>query len=81
MMVAAVLYFDSASRRWIPTVFAVAALLGPFFGYFAAVYDAPLFAKWSLTLKACVLTLSSFVVTIGGYWVLFFAGLLFKKGS
>ena len=78
IMVAAVLYFASSPRRWLPSVFAVAALLVPFVCYIAAAYDAPFLAKWSRILKASVLTLASVIVTIGGYCVLFFAGLLIK---
>jgi hypothetical protein len=78
LMVAAVLYFDSFSRRWIPGVFAIAALLLPFICYIAAVYDTPVFARWSGALKAGVLTLSSVIMTIGGYCILFFTGLFIQ---
>ena len=77
-MVAGFLYFDSSPRRWLPSIFGVAALLVPFVCYIAAVYDAPLLAKWSRVVKASVLTLFSVVVTICGYCLLFFAGLLIK---
>lgn len=78
LMVAAVLYFDSSPHRWIPSICAIAALLPPFVCYIAAVYDAPFFARWSRTAKAAALTLSSVVVTIAGYCVLFFTGLLIQ---
>jgi hypothetical protein len=75
VMVACLIYFDSStSHRWILSVIAVAALLLPFIGYIAAIYDAPLFAKWPRVLKAGVFTLSSFVFTIGGYLMFFLAG-------
>ena len=76
VMVAALLYSDSSPHRWIPSVFAISALLVPFISYIASVYDAPLFVKWSRVLKAAVLTLCSFVCTIIGYLVLFIVGRL-----
>lgn len=77
-MVGALLYFDSSPHRWIPSVFAVSALLVPFISYIASVYEAPLFVKWSRVAKASVLTVSSLVCTIAGYLVLFTLGLLVK---
>jgi hypothetical protein len=78
LTVAAVLYFDSSPQRWIPSLCALAALLPPFVCYIVAVYDAPLFARWSRALKAGVLTLLSIVLTIGGYCALFFIGLFIQ---
>jgi len=78
VMVAAVLYFDSSPRRWLPSLFAVAALLVPFVCYIIVVYDLPVLAKWSRIVRASVLTLSSIVVTIAGYTVMFLADLVIR---
>ena len=77
-MVSGIVCFDSSPSRWVPGAFAVAALVLPFVAYIAAIYHAPLFAKWPRTLKAGVLTVLSIVVTIGGYLVFFTAGFLLK---
>jgi hypothetical protein len=78
-MVACLIYFDSAkSHRWILDVVAVAALLLPFIGYIASVYDAPIFARWPRAIKAGVFTLGSFVLTFGGYLAFFLAGDSFR---
>ncbi len=75
VMVACLIYFDSAkSHRWILDVVAVAALLVPFIGYIAAVYDAPIFARWPRILRAGVFTLCSFAFTFGGYLTFFLVG-------
>lgn len=76
VMVTAVLYFDPSPREWISSTFAVAALLVPFIGYIAALYDIPLLARWPRILRVAVLTLLSLLVTVGGYCILFFAVLL-----
>ena len=75
-MVTCFICFDPSPHRWIPSAFAVAALLLPFIGYIAAIYDAPFFMKWPRILKAGVLTLLSVVFTIGGYVAFFIAGAL-----
>jgi len=74
-MVSALLYLDSSPHRWLLNALAVAALLVPFIGYMAVVWDAPLFGKWSRILKAGVLTLASIFATVGGYTLLFVGGL------
>jgi hypothetical protein len=76
VMVAAVLYFDSPRRVWLPSLFAVSALLVPFIGYIAAIYNAPILAHWPRVARAFVLTLASALATLGGYYVLFAAGSL-----
>ena len=78
LVAAAVLYFDSSLCRCIPRVCAIAALLPTFNCYIAAASDAPMFARWSRALKAGVLTISSVVLTIGGYCLLFFVGLFIQ---
>jgi hypothetical protein len=95
VMVACLLYFDSSSsHRWVLSVIAISALLLPFVGYIAAVYHAPLFARWSRlfcwhwwlilnirrwrALKMLVLTSASVVVTIVGYVAFFILGLWLK---
>jgi len=77
-MVAAVVLCDALSRRWIPGAFGASALLLPFVCYIAAVDDAPIFARWNRILKASVVTLSSVILTVGGYLIFFFTGLLFS---
>jgi hypothetical protein len=81
LMVAALFYSDlnATSRRWIPSIFGLAALPLPFVFYIAALYDAPLFARWHRILKASVLTLSSVIVTVGGYSIMFYTGLLIEE--
>ncbi len=76
LMVFGVLSFDSSPYRWVPSVFAVAALLVPFVGYIAAGYDAPVFARWSPILKMTILTLSSLLVTVVGYTIVMLAGFM-----
>jgi hypothetical protein len=78
-MVGMIYYFDSSPHRWIPALFALSALILPFIAYIAALYDAPVFAKWPRTVKAAFLTFCSVVVTIGGY-VLFFLAAFFVTG-
>ena len=94
VMVSGIVYFDSSPHHWIPSVFAVAALLVPFIGYIVTVYHAPLFARWSRlfhwrwwlilnlrrwrVLKMLVLTSASIFITISGYVALFFLGLWIK---
>ena len=74
VMVSAALFLESSSHRWIFGLFILAAVIVPFIGYIATLYQAPLFGKWSRTLKAGVSTLASLIVTIGGYTLLFNAG-------
>jgi hypothetical protein len=79
-MVAALVYFDSSPHQWIPSLFAIVAMLVPLVGYVAAFYHAPLFGQWSRTLKTSVLILASIIVTMACYTLLLLAG-LFCKGD
>ena len=73
-MVTALVCFDAVSQLdWVPLTFFVAALLGPFVTYIAALDDAPLFSQWPRVVKTCVLTLSSIVATLVGYCALYVA--------
>ncbi len=77
-MVVALFYsnFNATAPRWIPSIFGVAALPLPFVFYIAAVYDAPMFARWQRILKAIVVTIGSVIVTVGGYLIFFSTGLV-----
>ena len=74
-MVTAVLCVDSSPRRWLPGLFAVAAILIPFIGYLVVGYKIPVFRDRSRVLRVGFLTFLSVSVTICGYAGLFFVGL------
>ena len=62
---ACVFYFGSSPHQWI--TFVLAGLILPFIAYIAALDNAPFLTKWRPVLKASVLTLSSLILTAGGY--------------
>jgi hypothetical protein len=77
-MLTGALYYDRFPN--LSNAFIAAALSLPFLGYIAALYDAPLFAKWSRGSKGMVLTVLSLVLTIAGYVALFLTGIMIKGG-
>jgi hypothetical protein len=72
-MIAALLHFESAQHEWVPSAFAIAALAGPFLGYIAVLYGAPLLTSWPRVIRTVVLIVSSAAATYIGYTVLFLA--------
>jgi len=73
-MVTALVCCDPFSQLdWVPLAFFVAALLGPFVAYVAALGDAPLLSQWPGVVRTCALTLSSIVATLVGYCALYVA--------
>ena len=78
-MIAAVLYFDSSPSRWVPGVFAAAALLVPFIGYIAVFRSVPWLVEWPRSLRTGLFTISSIVATIVAYVALFALGLFLQE--
>jgi hypothetical protein len=76
-MVAAALYFyfNSWPGCWPSILFAIAAILIPFMGYFAAAYQIRLFRRLTRIPRAGILTLLALLVTVSGFAGLLFTGL------
>lgn len=63
-MVVVLLTYNSSPHSWIPGLLALPV---PFTGYMLLWYKISLFARWQRTLRAVVLALGTFVLTMGAY--------------